>query len=1334
MPPRRSRPLPPRANTRTRAIAANRVRRQSELDARRARYQARNDIRLPQAQVDDAPFRVDVSGAMGNAVRTARFVPQRVFHHGPRDYFDRLEPYFDGLLRHQFGDGTAFKASLEVNGTFARMAADGEQDQEVPMTTSQYTVETRADIRGVFALCVQDITDQVDAFQQNGSNWIIRAIGDAVLRLSEYSRHDRVEGHGMRFLPGGASYLELPKWIKNKHACINIQNEDDYCFKYAMAAAYCDRQNCLPTNNMQRASHYQQYLHLFNTSGMEFPFHVNQLAQFEKQNAEHKLAFRVLVADPSDRYFTIAYATKNAPPESWFVVLLMYGTANYENSHYVYVHRPDTLLSPEDATNHHKKLHCLNCLKGFWTKKSLDKHTTDFKCENNSVCKTRFPFGDKAYYTFKKYSACLKTDWIVYADFECILVDTNDPKNPRRTQTHVPCGFTSVLICTFNPSLSKYDLPYTATNMEQSDRVGAELIRRLDEYRLYVETIEATHTHVIDMTLADAIAHKQATRCYICNGPFEKFRIRGWKDEHVEQNVRKVADHDHRKPWLNYRGAAHSFCNLQAKGLMRKRTWGEEEQEEEEESDDDDGDEDMGNPDEKKWVKNDFNNRIPVVFHNFKGYDSHIIIRSLKDSLVRGDVSVIPQQGEKSLSLSFNGFQFIDSLAFLQNSLDSLTNLLTQKGNDLSGLRHTRVAFENVIAPWLDLLPTEERFRRIAQKGIYPYDYMNSFDRFEEKKLPDRESFYSKLTEQETSQDEHDHAKTVFDTFELTSLRQYHDLYLMQDVLLLADIFENFRETTFQDIGLDPARFVSLPGLSRDSGLFFHDNVIDAEGIERPFEVELFRDCEAHKDMYEFCENAIRGGVSMIKGRYSKAGNGKVIIYLDANNLYGWAMSQWLPVGDYKWLAGWELVLLMNEDIWKSMPDDGEFGYFLEVDMDIPTDIHDKLKDLPIAPVKQCVDMNDLSPFSMAQYAAMGTQPDCTNPKLLLTLYNKEKYSLHFRTLKLYLQLGAELKKVHRILRFRQERWIKPFIDYHTAKRTEASKEKNEFKKNYHKLIANSFYGKTIEDTRKHQKVDIVTNRHRQLKLARDPFYTGFKEIHNECLVVSRRKKEVELDKPKLVGACILEMAKLRMYDFFYNTMRSVFGDRMRLLMTDTDSLVMEIETDDWQQEIRAAGRLSEMDFSAYPIDHPFIRSLSADERKLVMETNNSAIGKMKDELSGVLPEEFVGLRSKMYSLKMPAGHDDVKKAKGVKHHVVKNGLSFDEYYECLTQEGYRPESRRVLGFASHDQQTYTEFIDKTTLSAADTKLYLVDAVTTLPHGHYLIQEGRTHEALTVHT
>ena len=173
---------------------------------------------------------------------------------------------------------------------------------------------------------------------------------------------------------------------------------------------------------------------------------------------------------------------------------------------------------------------------------------------------------------------------------------------------------------------------------------------------------------------------------------------------------------------------------------------------------------------------------------------------------------------------------------------------------------------------------------------------MDRFEKFDQTELPTREQFYSILNDRHITNGEYDHARKVWNTFNIKTMGEYHDLYLKNDVPLLADVFENFRKTCLQYYKLDSCHYFTSPGLSWDAMLKMTN-----------IKLELMTDI----DMFQFIENGMRGEVSYIVNRYRKANNkymkeynekapSKYIMYLDANNLYGWAMSQYLPTGNFR--------------------------------------------------------------------------------------------------------------------------------------------------------------------------------------------------------------------------------------------------------------------------------------------------------------------------------------------------------------------------------------------------------------------------------------------------
>ena len=229
----------------------------------------------------------------------------------------------------------------------------------------------------------------------------------------------------------------------------------------------------------------------------------------------------------------------------------------------------------------------------------------------------------------------------------------------------------------------------------------------------------------------------------------------------------------------------------------------------------------------------------------------------------------------------------------------------------------------------------EYKLDLLNRKGKYPYEYMDTLEKLKDTQLPPKEAFYSRLNDEGISDENYEHVRKVWKTFKMKNLEDYHNLCNQVDVLLLGDVFENFRDICIKNYNLDPAHYYTAPGLAWDAALKV-----------TKVELELLSDM----DMLLMVEKGIRGGVSMISNRYGKANNkymgksfkdkepSKYITYLDANNLYGWAMSKPLPTHDFKWMKPNELENWENHSC------------ILEVDVEYSRSLHDLHSDYPLAP------------------------------------------------------------------------------------------------------------------------------------------------------------------------------------------------------------------------------------------------------------------------------------------------------------------------------------------------------------------------------------------------
>ena len=655
------------------------------------------------------------------------------------------------------------------------------------------------------------------------------------------------------------------------------------------------------------------------------------------------------------------------------------------------------------------------------------------------------------------------------------------------------------------------------------------------------------------------------------------------------------------------------------------------------------------------------------TYKNFKGEEKQM------------NINAIPNNMEKYMAFMLgNHLTFIDSFKFMSSSLDKLVSNLPRES-----LKYTSKEFQ------------DKKLELMSPKGVYPYDYVDSFEKFNESQLPIKKDFYSILNNQHITDEDYHHAQNVWETFNIKTMGDYHDLYLKSDIILLADVFENFRKTCLEYYKLDPCHYFTSPGLSWDAMLKMTD-----------IKLELMTDI----DMFQIIEKGMRGGISYIANRYGKANNkymkeydekapSKYITYLDANNLYGWAMSQYLPTGGFRWMSEKQIN---NLDLAK-YKENSKKGLILEVDLEYPKELHNLHNGYPLAAERVCVTKDMLSEYCKKIAAKYNISTGLVS-KLVPTLKNKEKYVLHYRNLQLYLDLGLKINKVHRVPEFNQSPWLKQYIDFNTNKRKNA---KNAFEKDFFKLMNNSVFGKTMENLRKRVDVRLVTDEKKLTKLACKPTYVNSKIFNDNLVAVHKIKETLTLNRPAYVGMCILDLSKTLMYDFHYNYIKKKYGDKARLLFTDTDSLTYEIEAEDVYRDFW--NDKDKFDNSDYPES-----SLYFDK------TNKKVIGKFKDEAAGVPICEFVGLRSKMYSY-IKDDQKVGKTAKGIKKNVINNNIKHENYKQTLFENKQMHHKMKTIRSQNHKLGSYE--INKVSLSCFDDKRYILEnGHESYAYGHYLIK------------
>lgn len=638
----------------------------------------------------------------------------------------------------------------------------------------------------------------------------------------------------------GSSYIQLPLQLQLKKAVVNVLNENDnMCFKWAILSAIYRY-----TKNPHRLNHYLKHSNELSFDGIDFPVRLNQIDKFEQLNKD--ISVHVYYYDDeggADKAQVLPIRMSKCIKNKHIHLLLLMDDKNYTcndvtqttaakiksmlyddddddddrkriRTHYCWIKDLSRLVSNQLNNHGHKNYICDRCLNFFQEERLLINHSET--CTNEYQIQMPLPW--QKWITFKNHNYQSKAPFVIYADTEALLKRLHmDERNQVfgkecstvAYQEHQVYSVGYYFKCEFDDSISFY----------------ASSGNRVDCIEWFIEQLEALAQTVANLLiktirmnpLTDVEQyefHDPDTKCSICKLPFEL----------EEQRVR---DHCHFTG--KYRGPAHNDCNL--------------------------------NYQESRF--------IPVIMHNLSGYDAHLFIKKLAVGL-GGKISIIPVNSEQYISFikevdsSIRNYprpkdvknnkkpyvekiklKFIDSCRFMPASLSNLASLIPSEKK--------RILYAQCGKDY-----SPEQMSLLERKGVFPYDYVDSIERLSETALPPIDHFYNELNMEVIPPEEYEFACRVWDKFQIKTLGEYSELYLKTDVLLLADVFENFRDTCHAIYELDPAYYYTSPGLSFDAMLKY-TNVI----------IELITDV----DMLLFVERGVRGGISQCSHRNVIANN-----------------------------------------------------------------------------------------------------------------------------------------------------------------------------------------------------------------------------------------------------------------------------------------------------------------------------------------------------------------------------------------------------------------------------------------------------------------------------
>ena len=990
-------------------------------------------------------------------------------------------------LENKRGNRVFFSVTLKMkrrDGEFTTYA-----DKNVRIKEGKIIYEG-SDINALYDEMRNEIDKQVDLLQDTeGSGW-------------EFVELDKIDILTSVYDPLNASkWIPLPKKIAEKHAIINIQNEDENCFMWCVLRALYPTK----TNPNRIDKKIREKVKTLNMNGIRSPTPIDDIRKFENQNPD--ISVTVLGLNEYNNVIPLLPSKFNY--ERKHSILLLMIKDEEKNYHYTLVNKSSRLVKIRHSKNEREKFICYNCFNFFYNKDKYLYHINH--CQKNEPCYLKMP-EPETFVEFKNYQHTKKYPFIIYADIECLTkkieyCDVNpEISYTTKIQKHEPISYVFRFVSFDQSIIENKTKVYT----------GEDAMEHL------VIELECLAKEIYDIPEAETIyteedkTKQESNYCHLCGK---------WVDDD-----KKLMDFNFF--YGNYLGPCHSKCRSKRPEF------------------------------------------IPIYFHNLSHYDSHLFITNLASKISGEKISVIPNNEQNYISYTkesqvdiiinidgkekkiFFKLRFVDSLKFMGSSLSSLADNLP---ND---------KFKNLESRF-----SGKQLEMAKRKGVFPYDWFNTIEKLYYKSLPCFEKFFSLLIGKGITEEEYDFALEFWVDFHCENFKDYLELYNEIDVLLLADVFENFRDICLKNYGIDPAYYYTSPGLFWDAML-----------KETKVKLELLSDI----DQFYLFKRMIRGGISNVSHRYAEANNiymgnrfnpekeTSYISYFDANNLYGFIMMQKLPYRGFTWLTDEEIDYLFKNQ--KEM-----FPCVLEVDLEYPKELHDLHNDLPLCPENQ--------------------ETENKVKKLIPNLNHKEKYVIHYRTLLLCLRLGLKLKKIHKGIRFEESEWMKPYIDKNTRLRILAD---NEFEKDFFKLGNNSVFGKTFEDETKRCSVELVTSGKRFKKLASKGNFKGFKIFGKELVSVHMSVTEVKIRKPIYVGGTVLDTSKIPMYEFHYDYIKNKYGENAKLLDIDTDGVKYHIKTEDIYKDMNE--NINIFDTSNYSENHQSgIRS----------GVNKKVPGKFKDELGG---------------------------------------------------------------------------------------------------------------------
>jgi hypothetical protein len=1031
----------------------------------------------------------------------------------------------------------------------------------------------------------------------------------------------------------GGFYKELAPAIKNKEAIINIKNSDQLCFQYCVI---CHKLDYYAVRNPDRVTHYQMF---------EDGTPLRQGVRKAKVPKDVGVDFSMLTFPVQLEDIDAFEATNN-------LGVFVYGYTQSDNSLIIVVYR-----APQKQYKDELKLMLdeghYSLIKNWSRLQSMRSRSCEMRdprCKKCPTCLTEY-YSKELFERHIKERRCVKAMQGRPIQ-QCVLPPAQDKNGFKPVVRYKPSSELALHPCVVYADIevfsNKADPDKADSNINQNTvasyaytAVGRDFtpsdehIYRLRRYGssddIMVEMIKSLFALYDEFLKAPQypLVMTEEDQNNFDDADTCHYCSRSFNDN-------KVRDHNHLTG--KYRCAACSYCNLQVQ----------------------------------------LPSSIPVFFHNGEGYDFHFLVHAITrfkqiyggtsvqlyregdktEKLVRKiPISIISRTAEKYMKIRFGPLVFLDSFKMQSVSLGELIEAQRKLKPDI------RDCFPILTRhhPYISRLPVEQMSVLLDAKMRMPFEAMTGPDCFDKPALFEKADYNSRLAK-DISDEGYETIKRNIDALGLQNFGEYHDAYLYSD-LSLADVMESFREAFFNKFGIDIVHNVSIPSASWHAMLKTTNVKLDL--IPNTIEGQLL-----HEDV----KNNIRGGMSCMFQPYAKAGPDESILYIDAVSLYPTMMREELPVGGFKLVPTSEYETLLKN----------KTPCMFVVDFHVPADKHDFFDWAPAYSMK--VSDDSISTFTRS-LKRKGERP-CK--KLVPFLGEQKQVGIHSQLLRLYLELGVKVTKVHRIWTWRSRAFMKDWVQGLADERAKTTDEATRW---VIKICLNSVYGKTCEDKSGRTKTRLDTDMKKFLKNV-GRFNTSDFDVISEAPFLGSTKQIIEkgivLDSPRIVGWAILELSKFHMMRAWYMGIRKMWRNPT-LLMTDTDSLIFKVQDSDPLKTMREA----------------------KNPNCLFDVHKKKQLGLFGIETLDI--EEFVGLRAKMYSYKKREGKTD-QRIKGIPGRIRPE---HEHYKSILFNQTLDAHTVQFSQMTSKHHNVTIKSVCKKALSGMNDKVYQIDKLHSRPLGHW---------------